>query len=79
MDELEPSPMKNVAGGAGCGCGCLGLLIAFAGACALAAGPMGLYVNPADAPLVLGVTALLVGATVFMLGAGIYLGSLFVD
>ena len=79
MDELEPSPMKNVAGGAGCGCGCLGLLVALAGVFALALGPLGFYVNPADAPVALGVAALVAGATVFMLGAGIYVGSLFID
>lgn len=79
MDELEPSPVKNVAGGAGCGCGCLGLLIALAGGCALAAGPLGLYVHPTDAPIALGIAALLVGATIFMLGLGIYLGSLFIE
>jgi hypothetical protein len=79
VDDLQPSPMKNMTGGAGCGCGCLGLLVSFAGGLALAAGPLGFYASPTDAPFAVGVGAIVVGVLVFGLGGIVYLGSLFLD
>lgn len=80
MDELQPSPLKNVTGGAGCGCGCLGLLVLLVGVLALAAGPLGFYgPDPSQAPVAAAVGALLAGAAVFGLGGIVWLGSLFLD
>ena len=80
MDELQPSPMKNVTSGAGCGCGCLGLLVGLGGGFALAAVPLGFYgPDPSAAPVAMAVGALAVGCAVFLLGAVVWIGSLFLD
>ena len=80
MDDLQPSPMKNVTGGAGCGCGCLGLLVVLVGVFVLVAGPLGFYgPDPSQAPVAGGVGAIVAGFSLFGLGGIVWLGSLFLD
>lgn len=79
MEELQPSPLKNITGGSGCGCGCIGMLVALAGTMVLVAIPLGMYLDPSAAPYGTGIALVLGGLTLSALGVVIWLVSVFMD
>jgi len=79
VDELEPSPLRNVVSGLGAGCGCLGLLGVLLGGGVWLGIPLDLYSDGSGQMVFVGGLVLLVGAVLTMIGLAAFVGSLFMD